>query len=253
MTSRATVRSPGPAFGNGRLTRPARSLLPLGWLGCVALNQFLESGLGADRVEVAVPGSKRTERFLAVDREPEMPDRVVCPTGEALVAGEVVEAQGGLGMNLNQLAGPVGRLGMLAGVGQRVENLPVGRFVRPSRSRPERENRGIGLLRERRPYGARAREHERAGRCVEALAVDLEDGVTADDEVELLLVVVVLRDHAIARLATRPGVDPQRRDPEVVPHRPQAAAAVRDLVDLVELRRRISVHGNLLESSPLPD
>jgi len=67
------------------------SLLPGSRLACVALNQFLESGLGADRVEVAVLGSKRTERFLTVDREPEMPDRVVFPTGEALAAREVVE------------------------------------------------------------------------------------------------------------------------------------------------------------------
>src|SRR5262245_5016777 len=148
------------------------SQLPGSRLACVALNQFLECDLGADRVEVAVLGGKRTERFLAVDREPEMRDRVVCPTGEALVAGEVVDERGGLGMNLNQLAGPVGRLGVLASVGQRVENLPVGRFVRLSRSSSERENRGIGLLGERRPYGARAREHERADRCVEALAVD---------------------------------------------------------------------------------
>src|SRR4051795_712733 len=74
-----------------RLTRPARSLLARGWLGCVAFNQFRESGLVADRVEVAVPGSKRTERFLAVDREPEMLDRVVCPSGEALAAREVVK------------------------------------------------------------------------------------------------------------------------------------------------------------------
>jgi hypothetical protein len=33
------------------------SLLPGSRLACVALNQFLESGLGADRVEVAVLGS----------------------------------------------------------------------------------------------------------------------------------------------------------------------------------------------------
>ena len=66
------------------------SLLPRS-LGCFSLNQLLERGLVADRVEVAVLGSKRTERFVAVNREPEMLDRVVCPTGEALAAREVVE------------------------------------------------------------------------------------------------------------------------------------------------------------------
>ena len=69
-----------------------------------ALNQLLESGLVADRVEVAVLGSKRPERFLAVDREPEMPDRVVCPPGEALAAREVVVRPGVLGMSFDQLA-----------------------------------------------------------------------------------------------------------------------------------------------------
>src|SRR5215217_1642676 len=91
-----------------------RSLLTRGWLGCVALNQFRESSLVADRVEVAVPGSKRTERFLAVDREPEMPDRIVCPTGEALAARKVVERPGVLGMSFDQLASPIGSLGVFA-------------------------------------------------------------------------------------------------------------------------------------------
>ena len=82
--------------------------------GCFALNQLLESGLVADRVEVAVLGSKRTERFVAVDREPEMPDRVVCPTGEALAAREVVERPRVLGMSFDQLASLIGGLGVLA-------------------------------------------------------------------------------------------------------------------------------------------
>lgn len=96
------------------LTRPARSLLPRGWLGCVALDQFLESGLVADRVEVAVPGSKRTERLVAIDREPEMLDRVVCPAGEALAAREVVERPRVLRMSFDQLAPLIGSLGVLA-------------------------------------------------------------------------------------------------------------------------------------------
>ena len=82
--------------------------------GCVALNQLLERGLVADRVEVAVLGSKRTERFVAVDREPEMLDRVVCPPGEALAAGEVVERPRVLRMSLDQLAPLIGSLGVFA-------------------------------------------------------------------------------------------------------------------------------------------
>jgi hypothetical protein len=59
-------------------------------------------------------GSKRTERFLAVDREPEMPDRVVDPTGEALAAREIVELPGVLGMSFDRLASLIGGLGVLA-------------------------------------------------------------------------------------------------------------------------------------------
>ena len=78
------------------------------------MNQFLESGFVADRVEVAVLGSKRTERLVAVDRELEMPDRVVCAAGEALAAREVVEQPCVLRMSFDQLASPIGSLGVLA-------------------------------------------------------------------------------------------------------------------------------------------
>ena len=90
------------------------TLLPRGWLGSVALNQLLESRFVADRVEVAVLGSKRTKRLVAVDREPEMPDRVVCPAGEALAAREVVERPCVLRMSFDQLASPIGSLGLFA-------------------------------------------------------------------------------------------------------------------------------------------
>ncbi len=43
-----------------------------------------------------------------------MPDRVVCPTGEALAAREVVERPGVLGMGLDQLASLIGGLRVLA-------------------------------------------------------------------------------------------------------------------------------------------
>src|SRR4051794_39131151 len=91
---------------------------------CVVLNQLREGSLGTDRVEVGVLGSKRTERFLALDREPEMPDCIVCPTGEALAACKVVERPGVLGMSLDQLAPLIGGLGVPAGLVEMVERHP---------------------------------------------------------------------------------------------------------------------------------
>ena len=70
--------------------------------------------LVAHRVEVAVLGSKRTEGFVAVNRVPEMLDRVVCPPGEALAAREVVERPRVLRMSFDQLAPLIGSLGVFA-------------------------------------------------------------------------------------------------------------------------------------------
>ena len=53
----APAASHWPAFEMSP-DRDRRGNLTRGWLGCVALNQFRESGLVADRVEVAVPGNE---------------------------------------------------------------------------------------------------------------------------------------------------------------------------------------------------
>jgi hypothetical protein len=89
-------------------------------------------------------------------------------------------------------------------------------------------------------------EDERPGRSVQPLAVELEHGATAEDEVELFLIVVVFGDEAIARGVTRPSVDAERRDAEVMTYGPQSAAAVRDLFKLVQTRDFKAAHTDLL-------
>ena len=93
-----------------------------------------------------------------------------------------------------------------------------------------------------------------AGGAVHALAVELERRAAALDEVELLVVVVgvrlvVLVDDPVARLATRPRVHVEGRDAEVVPDGPPRAAAVTLLLDLVEMRYCVAVHGTSCGSS----
>jgi hypothetical protein len=105
----------------------------------------------------------------------------------------------------------------------------------------DRDDRRRGLLGEGRPLDARRREDERAGGRVDPLAVELERGATALDEIQLLLGVpvvglVVLVDDPVAGVAAGPRVDAEGRDPEVVPDRPPGTAAVADLLDLVEVR-----------------
>jgi hypothetical protein len=67
------------------------------------------------------------------------------------------------------------------------------------------------------------------------------------DEVELLLSIpltdlVVVVDDPVAWLATDPGVDAERCDPEVVSNRPRSTAAVADLLDLVEVGYCVATH-----------
>src|SRR5581483_8211465 len=102
-----------------------------------------------------------------------------------------------------------------------------------------RDERRARLFGKGRPLDARLGKDERAGGSVDLLAVELEARAARVDEVDLLLLVVlsglvVLVDDPVARLAARPGVDPERLDAEVMPHRPPGSAAVADLLDLVE-------------------
>src|SRR5215831_10576488 len=75
-------------------------------------DELLERRLAADRVEVRVGLRKLAKIFRPSDRGAEVLDRVGGASREALVASEVVEQHRGLGINLSQLAGPVGRLGV---------------------------------------------------------------------------------------------------------------------------------------------
>src|SRR5437879_4602943 len=55
---------------------------------------------------------------------PEMPRRVVCAAGQRLAAREAEEGSGSLGVCLDRPARPVGGLGVVAGLEQRVERRP---------------------------------------------------------------------------------------------------------------------------------
>jgi hypothetical protein len=104
----------------------------------LALDQLLERGLIADRIEVRIILCVRPTPLRAVDRESEVIDRVTRPAREALATGQVVEQPGVLRMSRDQLASAIGRLGVLACLierGQRSPDLPaVGLVRRLSRS-----------------------------------------------------------------------------------------------------------------------
>jgi hypothetical protein len=106
-----------------------------------------------------------------------MLDRVVCPAGEALAAREVVERPCVLRMSFDQLASPIGSLGVFAGLVEVVERQPklaaLG-FVRLPRSSAKRDERRSRLPRERRPLDLGASEDECACGCVDTFAVELE-------------------------------------------------------------------------------
>src|SRR5262245_43735926 len=124
-----------------------------------------------------------------------MPDRVVCPTGEALATGEVVERPGVLGMSFDQLASLIGGLGVPARLVEMVERHPdlaaLG-LVRLPRSSADRNDRRPRLLGKRCPPDVGANEDECARGCVHPLAVELERCAPALDEIELLLEVMLL-------------------------------------------------------------
>src|SRR5919108_987164 len=155
-------------------------------------------------------------------------------------------------MGLGELESPVGGLGVFAGLVEAVErppDLPAGRLVRLPRRAADRDDRRPRLLGEGRALDARAREDERAGGRVHPLAVELERGAAALDEVQLLLLVLVLRlvvlvNDPVAGVLRRPCVDAEGRDPEVVPNGPPRLAAVGDLLDLIEMRDCVSGHGS---------
>src|SRR4029450_10657922 len=151
-------------------------------------------------------------------------------------------------MGLDQLAPPICGLGVPARLVEGPERAPelvaVG-LVGLSGRAADRDDRRPRLLGERRPLDARAGEDECAGRRIDPLAVELEAGTAALNQVELLVLarLVVLVDDPGACLAARPGIDAEGRDAEVVPDRPRGTAPVADLVDLVKMRHCVTAHG----------
>ena len=98
-------------------------------------------------------------------------------------------------MSFDQLASPIGSLGVLARLVEMVERHPdlaaLG-LVRLPRSSAERDERRPRLLSERRPLHLGANEDECARGCVHPLAVELERRAPSLDEVQLLLQVMLL-------------------------------------------------------------
>jgi hypothetical protein len=89
-------------------------------------------------------------------------------------------------------------------------------------------------------------EDESSGGRVHPVAVELEHRVASQHEEELLVcggvALVVLVDDQVARSTGRPCGNTERRDAEVVSDRPVVTAPVRKLVDLVQMRNRVTSH-----------
>src|SRR6478736_5355112 len=124
--------------------------------------------------------------------------------------------------------------------------LPPVRLVLLSWGAAERDERRLGLLRERCSLHGGAGDDEGAGRRVNPLAVELEHGAALQDEVELLvparLILIVLVDNPVADALPGPSVGTERRDAEVAANRAPGAAPVTLLRDVIELRDRVVAH-----------
>src|SRR5215211_1618002 len=227
-------------------------------------DQLPERGLVADRIEVGVGAGERAQPLAvplrAVEREPEVLDRVGRPPREALAAREVVERLR-IPAGFDQLASAGNNLRVRARLIDRVKrppDLPADGFVCLPGDAADCDDRRPRLLGERGPPDAGRDEHERAGRRVHVVAVELEPCAAAMDEVELLVGVifhvisakmtglafslVVLVDDPVTHVAARPCACAKRRDAEVLAYRSPGTAAVARLLDLVEVRDRVATH-----------
>ena len=121
---------------------------------------------------------------------------------------------------------------------------PVGLYDLRRRGRPTARIVVLGSSAKVVRLHARMGEDERAGRRIHAIAVELEPGSAVVDEVELLILslLVVLVDDPVSGLPTRPGVDPERRDVEVVALRTPGLAAVADLFDVLQAGDCVLAH-----------
>src|SRR5690349_7817014 len=179
-----------------------------------------------------------------------MADRVSVSAGEALAAGDVVGDHRVLRVCFDDTTCLIRELVVLACRVQRLQrgpHVPAVRCVRASDLPAESEECRPRLFGEGRALHVRRAEDERPCRRVLPLAVELEDGSAAQHEVQLLvsvLFLVVLVDDPVARGMTGPRVDAERLDTEVVPHRTPSCAAVTDLLELIELHRRVRHHAS---------
>src|SRR6185503_8514787 len=97
-------------------------------------------------------------------------------------------------------------------------DLPAAAVERLADGAADSEHRSPRFLGERRPVRLRRAEHERAGRRVDVLAVDLEARTTAENDVELLVawILGMSRHEPVANIRRGPGVRAERGDPKVV-------------------------------------
>src|SRR4051794_29050680 len=128
---------------------------------------------------------------------------------------------------------------------QRRANLPAARLIRLSRHAADHEHGRLRFLGESGAPDAGTDVDVAAGRCIDALTVELEGGATALNDIELLVlpVLVVLVDDAVAGRVARPRVHAKRRDAELVPNGPVGAAAVTCLLNLRDVRNGKFGHG----------
>jgi len=120
----------------------------------------------------------------------------------------------------------------------------------PSRRMPfpaTRRRQGTSCLAPSRPRcgSSRRRVDQRAGWCLQRLAVDVEHGASADHDEQLFVrlgVSVVPADDGVTGLAGGPRRHAEARDAEVMPNGPVPVVQVRELVDLVETRNRMLGH-----------
>jgi len=159
-----------------------------------------------------------------------------------------------LGMRFHDFTAAIGRLAVLPRLvqrGHRSPDLEAARHVRLPRHSAKRQDRRARLFGERGPLHTRLDENECPGGRIPPLPVKLERRPATEDEVKLLVLsrLVVLVDDSLARGPPGPDVGTERRNPEVVPNGTEWAAAVGDLLDLIEVRDLVA-HAPIIAGPP---
>ena len=145
-------------------------------------------------------------------------------------------------------------LGIVLGVGVRGEEVLPGRDLVLAGLAAEREHRRACLLGARiPPYLRIAEEDGRARGHVDLVAVEHERRPAREHDVELLVaetLLIVLLDDVLADLRRRVRVDPEGRDPEVLPdRRPAQRAGAGQRLQAGHARDLVSAHRLLLSSA----